>query len=741
MKRIFPLILFSFLLGGCAAYKELSPKPELSPAERGYIELKDGKDNFTLDKDKKYYIKFPRPEGDQFVLAMKLNAKSALQYFLTDRFDGGDGSFQKIPDELATHDNTSAYLVNRLPPEYFWVIESVPYDVELEMAYRYVPQWRFTFENKYEAYKKILADNTIERDTYNSVDDRFSFSGFAFAEKLRQLNAATKNVRGMKDELVKLENIFPPNIASSRDTAYENFIALRNKTNDELQFQENYTTVLTIFKKEQDSHGSIAAFLESAPEFAEFVSQRDRFPRPMLEKARTTFIRRLNDAPSFYDDQLRAKNDAKKINFTPPAENARKLYEACGVQVPSDFRTLMSFVDRFNVEASGMALVNEKFQQIDRAFAANPPLTTEALFSDFLSKIADARSKLPESRTLSFDKYGRYVCATMLDAEIRNATARVNASETLFGMSQQFVQRLNANSWAPAEAILREVHYNASFAGVPAVNEQKNRIVRSFEGEIFNRVKQVSHQRVDAFVKANEAAIDNVPALYLDSAFIPVHQISFSASGEAEVQRKRAEVQNYIDKLKFNDFPAASITAIYRDFTRNINDRGVDRARAIVEHGKYYKGTDNQIRSMVNECDPNISKWIIRPKEYRKLFVVPVTTNPRGTNEYLFRVTLKIPSEAQFPVFEINVKLPKEVAEKAGTQAWFESIKLNRTEIKNEGRHTITSPTADNNYESQISPVQMDKDGNNVLEVRFKYPGYKVFEVSTMAQVPIIRKN
>jgi hypothetical protein len=46
-----------------------------------------------------------------------------------------------------------------------------------------------------------------------------------------------------------------------------------------------------------------------------------------------------------------------------------------------------------------------------------------------------------------------------------------------------------------------------------------------------------------------------------------------------------------------------------------------------------------------------------------------------------------------------------------------------------------------NNYEAQISPVQMDKDGRNVLEVRFKYPAYKIFKVSVMAQKPIIKKN
>ena len=107
----------------------------------------------------------------------------------------------------------------------------------------------------------------------------------------------------------------------------------------------------------------------------------------------------------------------------------------------------------------------------------------------------------------------------------------------------------------------------------------------------------------------------------------------------------------------------------------------------------------------------------------------------------VFRIGLNIPSEAQFPVFDINIKLPPEVAQKAGSEQWYQEITLNKKAIKNEGRFRITAPVAGNGFESQISPVQMDKAGNNVLEVRFKYPGYKVFEISTMAQVPLIRKN
>lgn len=740
MKRFLPLFLMSIVLSNCATFKELEPDPPLSPAERGYIELKDGGDNFELDKGGKYFIRFPRPERDQHVLLLKVNPKRSLGYFLTTKFDDGKGEMPTIDDQTAANDSTTAYFVNTTVAQYYWVIDNVASDLTLSLRYRYLPQWRFAFENKYTEYKEILSDNTVDRATYNSIDRNFSFSGFPFSEKVNELNSTSGKIRGMRDELAALEKIFPSDIAGSRDTAYQNFISLRDRTRDELQFQENYARVLSVFKAEQESQGNMAKFLESAGDFADFTAQRSRFPQPIVEKATDVFSARMAGATEFYDDKLRAKNDSKKAVFTPSFDDAKRLYDELG-SAPADFKALAAFIDRYNVEAAALQSANEKFRQIDNALASNPPWTSDGFWADLIGKVGDIRSKLPDSRTTTFSKFGGYACARALDADIRNATARANASDGLFRSAQQYAQQLNINAWGQAEDILRGMHTNYAFTSIPAVNDQKVRIVRQLEDELFSRVKRISQERVDAFVKANEAAIDNVAQLYLDSAFTPVHQIGFASAGEAEAQRRRAEVQDYIDKLKFNDFPAASIRAIYRDFTQNINNRGVERARAIVEHGKYYKGDDKQLKAMVDECNPWIAKWIVKPKEYRKQYVLPITNSPRGVNEYVFRVLLRIPSEAQFPVFEINVKLPKEVAENAHTQSWYESIKINKTPIKNEGRFTITAPTPESNYESQISPVQMDKAGNNVLEIRFKHNSFKVFEVSTMAQVPIIRKN
>ena len=158
-------------------------------------------------------------------------------------------------------------------------------------------------------------------------------------------------------------------------------------------------------------------------------------------------------------------------------------------------------------------------------------------------------------------------------------------------------------------------------------------------------------------------------------------------------------------------------------------------------HGKNYQGQDTKIKNLVAECDPLAAKWITKPTVYRKIYVLPTTSNRSGSNEYLLRLNLQIPSEAQFPVFDVNVKLPEEIARRAGSQQWYSEITFNKNVLKNEGRFSITAPTAENNYETQITPLQVNKTGNNILEIRFNYSAFKVFEISIMAQKPIIKKN
>ena len=120
---------------------------------------------------------------------------------------------------------------------------------------------------------------------------------------------------------------------------------------------------------------------------------------------------------------------------------------------------------------------------------------------------------------------------------------------------------------------------------------------------------------------------------------------------------------------------------------------------------------------------------------------LPLTTNIGGSNQYMVKINIQIPSEAKFPVYDINIKLPQEVAKHAGSRQWYEKITFNGKLLKNEGRFTITSPDPNNDYIAQISPLQVNKTGNNVLEIRFSYDAFKVLEISVMGQKPIIKKN
>ena len=190
---------------------------------------------------------------------------------------------------------------------------------------------------------------------YNSITPSTSFDGFDFNEEQIRLQTRTRNLTAVNDELQALESLFPPDIAGSQDTAYENYVRLHSELEDELAFQKDYATVLDVFERERDSHGSPGAFLASAGTFAEFLRQSERFPPAIREKARMDFTRRLAETQPHYESQLRAKKDATPIALDPPVEPVLALYGACGVQPPSEMRTLLQYVESYNTEARALA--------------------------------------------------------------------------------------------------------------------------------------------------------------------------------------------------------------------------------------------------------------------------------------------------------------------------------------------------------------------------------------------------
>ncbi len=741
MRRINVLFGFLIFLAGCSAYKELSPHPEVLPQERGYIELKDGDKNFSLDKDKKYYIQFPPPAADNFVLVLRLDNKSAIGSHLTASFDNGDLPQNWIRDEAAGSDTLSVYAIDTKSPMYFWVIDTVRADVQLAMRYRYAPRWRFTFDTRYVAIQRKLLENTVDRKVYESIGPGFSFEGIDFPGQEKAIEARSGALRAAKEELAGVGSLFPEEVIRRGDTSYQQYRALTSSIDDELRFQEDYGSALRVFELEQESRGNTASLVEAAPGIADFLSRSDHYRRAVSDYARDLILPRLSEVAPFYEDQLRAKTDVKPIVLRPPLDNARKLFGACGLPQPDDFQMIQAFVERFNLEARGLAAAEGRIAEAEKSIQGNPSWLSEQLYSHLMESMDGAQSDLLDSQLGRFPRQRGYPSVARLTGETAEARGTAVSLRGVYSRARDVVTRLNVSSWGDAEVALRDLAGRVEWNAIPAVRGQRDNIVAHLESEFFSRVKRATESRVDALIEKNRSTTDGIAGLYADSAFLPAYRFTFSAAGPAKVQQRNKEISDYLSLARHVRFPEAAIKVLYQQFVRDVSKGAAGAGEAIVEHGREYQGTDKDVRAYITECDPAVPKWIVRAREYRRIYVIPETDNRQGTNEYMFRLRVRIPTEARFPVYDITVKLPKEIAERAGREQWYQTITIDRKPIKNEGRYRITAPGPENNYESLITPVQTDREGNSVLEVRFRYPGYRAFEVSAMAQVPIIRKN
>ncbi|HTP13820.1 MAG TPA: hypothetical protein VMM37_09320 [Bacteroidota bacterium] len=780
------LILF---LGGCAAFKELEPVPPVDPAERGYIELRNDKEHFVLKRDDKYFIKFPRPKDVHFYLVLETSAKKKVDNYFTATFHDGKGPVVPITDETASQDSISVFAVDTSNAVYYWVIDTVYVDMPLTLKYRYVPQWRYTVENKYDQYRRILSDNKFDRRAYEAMGTGFDFAAFNAGTEQQNLRTNTKALTPMYDELVKLEQVFPANIAASRDTMYQRYVGLRDDTRDELAFQSRYDEVLTVLQRESETKGNFDAFMERAPEFEKFLSQKDMYRAPVVDYARSTFLRRLEEALPSYESQLRRRDNILPFELKPAVAEVEKLYVACGQQLPDDLALVRDFVNDFKGLAKSVGNAETAFETA-RAATQNKVLwPADSYYPDLITMLDRAKIAEPATVLAKYDRYKDLKISLMLGEKAQRLTTQMDQLGAQYKKAADVVRQVNAlrpqkdfvgivqilrnnrdlgfviaqypdidaqvlkshadrirdllaaNRFKETEQSLTDLQEDKNYLDVGQIAARKMQTVQSFEVELFEKVMNLSTARVDAFTKQNETTIDDVPTLYKDSAFLPVYTLTFSSESPGRVVEKRRRIDAYLNQVKFIRFPEAAIRAIYKDLTRAPREKGVEKARAVQAHATFYKGSDKSVLNIVSECDPRIAKTLTKPKEYRRLLVLPVNETASTSNEYLFRFNVKIPSEAQFPVFDVNIKVPPEVAENSKTKQWFSDMTLNKKVVKTEGHMRVTAPSADNDYEAQITPVQMTKGRDNIIEVRFKFPTFQLFEVSVMAQVPIIRKN
>jgi hypothetical protein len=789
MKNRIAALFLVVLLAGCASFKELEPVPPVQSGERGYIELRNDKENFLIKRDNQYFIKFPKPLDVHFYLILETSAKRKVVNYFTATFHDGQPPIVPIADQASDQDSVGVFAIDTSNTFYFWVIDTVYQDQPLNIRYRYVPQWRYIVETKYDLFRTVLATNSFDKRSYEAMGPQFDFKSFNASSEQQKLRDVNKQLVGMNDQLMKLEQVFPANIASSKDTMYQRYVGLRDDTKRELGFQSDYDEILTVLQREAATKGDFAAFMAQATEFEKILEQKDRFRAPILEYLKSVYVQRLGEALPTYEGELRAKSDLSAVELTPAMANVEGVYIACGAQVPSEIKDVRDFAFEFNALVKGVKNAESTYETVNAAMQQKSPWPENAFYPDMVSRLEKAKNAIPENRLSRFDRYHDLPIVSLITSGEKSVRSKIDQLEAQYRRASDVVQQINAlrpqkdysgmiqilrnnrdlgfvlaqypdiddlmlkahaekirgllanRDWKGTESSLSDLLNDKNYLNLAQIAAKKLQSVQSFESELFERIMSLTTERVDNFTKKNESTVDNIPGLYADSAFMPIYTLTFSSESQARVSEKRRKIDTYINQAKTIRFPENSIKTIYKALTQAPHDRGVEKARAILAHAKFYKGTDKSVRNIIDECDPLIAKPLLKAKDYRRLLVLPVNESPSTSNEYVFRVNVKVPSDAEFPVFDVNIKVPPEIAERVKEKQWFTEMTLNRKVVKTEGHMRITAPSSANDYEAQITPVQMSKSKDNVIEIRFKYPSFQLFEVSVMAQVPLIRKN
>ena len=786
MIRKFAIFIALSVLVGCGAYKQLKPKPEVLPQESSYIQILNKDKNFELKAGKRYFLQFPSIVQNNYYLVLRVENISQIKTYLTPAFDKNPKTPDTpVADQSSQSDDLEVYEISAGTPIYSWVIDEVRSDMLLNMEYRYVPIWRYRFERRYSEFQIVLSKNKADRDNFEAIGISRDPGKINYEQDMADLKRKTESLATLQSELGKIESIFPASIKSSDDQAYLDYIGMKSEVDEELQFQKDYYRLLSVLKKARESRFNKESFVENIPEFLDFFENENRYPENVRREVEEAVSDRLGEIVPFYENKVRRQRELAPIEF--PADAAENLYRRTGKQPDANFQEFTRYVNSYNADFAAVEKAKNKLAEI-RSKIRSGGWPSNSLFSSLRGQLNDVLRTLPRS-TRDYGKYSTYSISSGLKQKISQLNGEVERLRQDLAITEDLVPQvnrlkdqgdyrgiirllkphdditflqdlysdvdqrsidqqqreieaaLNNRQWETAERKIRALYEDRDFLNYSAFAARKLALSKSFEEQLVTAVEQASKDRINAFIEANKANFGDVEALYQSQAFRPVYTLTFSAGGQNVVDRYNKKVQDYLDTWKHDQFPKMAIENIYRDFSGNVRENGVAKAKAIIIHGKYYQGKDHKIKNLIAEINPSIPKWITKATEYRKIFVVPVNDKQQESNEYLFRINLKIPSEAKFPVYDVNIKLPREVAASAGNNPWYESMKMNKKVLKNEGRFTITAPTERNNFECQITPLQVNKEGNNILEVRFKYPAFKVMEISVMAQRPIIRRD
>jgi hypothetical protein len=561
---------------------------------------------------------------------------------------------------------------------------------------------------------------------------------------------------------------------------------MKQELTEELSYQKDLRVALKALITVKEGELDNQLFLKSLQNLMDFFENESKYPEALRKQIAGAVANRLSDIVPFYEQQVQRQRDLAPIEF--PADAAKRLYERTN-QIPDRrFEEFARFVESFNRDLAKLESAQKQLSGIRNKLKVEK-WPSAGYYNRLRSDVQQLRRTAPSINPVNYGRYRNNTVVMRLESEVDALNSRISDLQRGIDVAANIADQINTlknqgdyssiirllkqhddiaflrdqygdvdqlsinkqeqdirsalenRNFAEAERRIEALYNDRNFLDYDAFAARKISICKDLEEEMLKTIETYSKTRVNEFIRQNQGAITNIEALYNSEAFRPAHVIRFSAGGPNVVERYNQRLQNYLDELKYDDFPKASIQEIYNSFIKNPRDNGVAKAKAIITHGKYYKGKDRRITAIIQEIDPNIDKWITKPTEYRRIFVIPVNDTQQKVNQYKFKINLKIPSDAKFPVFDVNIKLPREVAQNAEKGSWYEKITLNGKVLKNEGRFTITAPTERNNFECQITPLQVNKDGNNILEVTFNHDAFKVMEISVMAQRPIIRRD
>jgi len=786
-------LLNALVFWNCAPYKQLTPEPPISSAEKGAQPIKKGNSEFEIKPKQQYFISFPAPPADHFYLVLDISNKQNLKSFFTNTLLKKKTVGQKIKDETLKPDQFQVFPFDQSHPEFFWIIDSVQNKDTLQIKYRYTPQWRFKWENHRAAFGEILKGNTVNQRRYKGLGISFKFKDFDFVAEEKQVSGHLTALKKVMEALLAIESIFPKNILNSQDTAYLNYHKLRKQFDGEIQFQGRYLTVLDFFKKEHLTRDNPVGFLQNLPTFHAFFSEKTNHPINVIKESQTVMRTDLEALIPFFDTRLVGKTDYtpfdQSLYFTDSIPSLKKLYERAAIPIPEPFKLLDHFINDFYEKISSLSSAQDSLAQLKNQVEEKAPFPEKGFFGNLSETAATLMKNFPSPMTTGYGKYQSYQSTQALNKALRLSKKSLGTAFREYGQAEKIVGSLNALKalehytdmlaelnnnenlaflldlymdldkmsiekqaqeiqgsldrflWAEAETRLSRLHRDKEFLNPDGVKDLKIEKTKEGENALYTKIDQVSRGRVNDFVTAHFNTLQNVDSLYEDSVFLPAYTVTFSSGSQLELLQRQEALVAHLAELKENEFPAKAITLLYDEFVKNPKDSGVYKARAVVTHGKHYQMEDKKIKRRIRECNPYSAKWIVKPKQYRRVFAMPVTNNEKGKNLYFIRLNIRIPTEAKFPVYDVNIKLPRAIGKGASKTKWYEKIKLNKKQLKNEGRFSIGAPTEENNFECQITPVRMLKGKSNILDITFKHRSFKVHSVSVMVQKPIIKKN